>query len=214
MVTANYYGYCISAVALLSLPPHKFVCPLHSYCKLQGIRNYEIGAISVWRFPYYFPIRYAKWNWSHLRLMVPLLFSYTLRKVKLEPSPSDGSLTIFLYVTQSEIGTISVWWFPYYFPIRYAKWNNIRCNIGSLKTLQVHLVPMLNQLGTTPWRHMGEWRYSSTTPVVKSSRYPLYTSLGGPQSRSGSCGEEEKLSLADEPVRIPTPHYSTKRKLR
>jgi hypothetical protein len=65
-----------------------------------------------------------------------------------------------------------------------------------------------------PWRHMGEWRYSSTIlylgttwnwlvsftslplyPQVNNPLYPLDRRLGGLQSRSGRCGEEENLSL-------------------
>jgi hypothetical protein len=63
-----------------------------------------------------------------------------------------------------------------------------------------------------PWRHMREWRYSSTildlgsrwrwvvsstTPPLyprrKRPRCPLDRRLGGPQSRSGRCGVEKDL---------------------
>jgi hypothetical protein len=63
-----------------------------------------------------------------------------------------------------------------------------------------------------PWRHMGEWRYSSTIldlgtrwrwaisftprmlyPRGNCPRYPLDRRLSGPQSRSGRCGEERNL---------------------
>jgi hypothetical protein len=59
------------------------------------------------------------------------------------------------------------------------------------------------------WRHAGEWRYSTTIldfstswrrvvsftprplcPREKNPRYPLDKSLGGPQNRSGHCGEK------------------------
>jgi hypothetical protein len=65
------------------------------------------------------------------------------------------------------------------------------------------------------WRHMGEWRYGSTfldlctrwgwvtniTPLPlyvlgKSPQYPLIRRLGGPQSRSGRCGEEKNPALS------------------
>jgi hypothetical protein len=65
-----------------------------------------------------------------------------------------------------------------------------------------------------PWRHMGEWRYSSTIlclssrwrwvisftpqplyPRGESSRYPLDRRLGRPQSRSGRRGEEKHFAL-------------------
>jgi hypothetical protein len=64
-----------------------------------------------------------------------------------------------------------------------------------------------------PWRHMGEWRYSSTIlhldnrwrwvvsftllllyTRVPSPRYPLDMRLGGTQNRSGRCGEEKTLT--------------------
>jgi hypothetical protein len=60
----------------------------------------------------------------------------------------------------------------------------------------------------TPWRHMGELRYSSNILDLGTRwrwvvsfilrplypRYPLGRRLGGPQSRSGSCGEEKNVS--------------------
>jgi hypothetical protein len=72
------------------------------------------------------------------------------------------------------------------------------------------VVPVLN-LSTTPWRRMGQRRYSSTHSLTcaldgaelsasrpgslysegKSSRYRLYRRLGGPQCRSGHDGEEK-----------------------
>jgi hypothetical protein len=67
---------------------------------------------------------------------------------------------------------------------------------------------------TVLWRHVGEWRYSSTflnlstrwrwvvsfTPLPlyprgKSPRYPLDRRLGEPQSRSGPCEQEKNLAL-------------------
>jgi hypothetical protein len=66
-----------------------------------------------------------------------------------------------------------------------------------------------------PWRHIGEWRYSSTIPDLgtrwrwvvsvmprplypwgKSPLYPLDRRLGGPQSWSGCYGEEKNLAPA------------------
>jgi hypothetical protein len=77
---------------------------------------------------------------------------------------------------------------------------------------------------------MGEWRYSSTIldhgtrwrwvisftprllyPWGKRPRYPLDRRLGGPQSLSVRCGEEQNLAPAGtraravHPVAIPTP---------
>jgi hypothetical protein len=65
---------------------------------------------------------------------------------------------------------------------------------------------------TTPWRRMGEWRYSSTIidlsirwrwvfsftprplyPRGKRPRYPLDRRLAGPQSRSERCVAEKYL---------------------
>jgi hypothetical protein len=76
------------------------------------------------------------------------------------------------------------------------------------------VAPVLNTLSTTPWKHMGEWRYSSTIldlrtrwrlsgqlharplyPWGKRPRYQLDRRLGGPQSRSGRCGEDKILLL-------------------
>jgi hypothetical protein len=44
----------------------------------------------------------------------------------------------------------------------------------------------------------GEWSASRPcrfTPGRNSTRYPLVMRLGGPQGRSGSCGEEKNLAL-------------------
>jgi hypothetical protein len=78
------------------------------------------------------------------------------------------------------------------------------------------VVPVVNRLSTMRWRHIGERRYSLTflhlgtrwgwvvsfTPLPlyprgKSPRYPLDRKLGGPQSRSGRCGEEKNLALPE-----------------
>jgi hypothetical protein len=81
------------------------------------------------------------------------------------------------------------------------------------------------------WKHMGEWRYSSTFLVLgicwrwmvsftflmlytrrKSSLYPLDRRLCRPQSLLGHCGEEKNLALlgieprpsSQQPVAKPT----------
>jgi hypothetical protein len=50
-------------------------------------------------------------------------------------------------------------------------------------------------------RRMGEWRYSFTPrklyPQEKSPRYPLDRRPGGPQSRFGRCGKENKSSCRE-----------------
>jgi hypothetical protein len=69
-----------------------------------------------------------------------------------------------------------------------------------------------------PWKHMGEWRYSSTFldlgtrwrqavsftalplyPRGYSTQYPWDRRLGGPRSRSGRCGEETNVTLLGKP---------------
>jgi hypothetical protein len=69
--------------------------------------------------------------------------------------------------------------------------------------------PVLNELNIMPWKHMGGWRYSftildlgtrwrlvvSVKPLPLYPRYPLDRRLGGPQNRSGRCGEEQNLAL-------------------
>jgi hypothetical protein len=74
------------------------------------------------------------------------------------------------------------------------------------------VILVLNSLSTTPWRHMGEWRYSSTilelinrwTWVVRFTPQPLYSQgnnhwyplkrgLGRPQSHCGLYGEDLNL---------------------
>jgi hypothetical protein len=80
-------------------------------------------------------------------------------------------------------------------------------------------------LSNTPWRCMGEWRYSSTTldlgtrcrrvvtittrplyPRGKGLRWSLYRRLCGIQSRVRHCGEQKNLLLLSgvEP-RLPSP---------
>jgi hypothetical protein len=80
----------------------------------------------------------------------------------------------------------------------------------------------LTTFSTRPWRRMGEWMHRSTFldlgiswrwvvrftqrplyPQGKSPRYRLDRRLGGPQSRSGRCGEEKILDPAG--TRTPTP---------
>jgi hypothetical protein len=76
---------------------------------------------------------------------------------------------------------------------------------GTHEKVKGKAVPVLNQLSTTPWRHIcigpyfldlgTSWRWvvSFTLrllyPRGKSPRYPLDRRLGGPQSRSGVRGE-------------------------
>jgi hypothetical protein len=79
-----------------------------------------------------------------------------------------------------------------------------------------------------PWRRMGEWRYSSTIadlstrwrwvasltarllyPWGNRFRYPLDRRLGGPQSRSGRCGEEKILPcLESRKEKLTVPIFS------
>jgi hypothetical protein len=91
---------------------------------------------------------------------------------------------------------------------------------STIKGKKAKVVPVLNWLSTMPWKHMGEWRYSSSIPDLgarqrwvvnftprpfclrgNSPRYPLDKTLGGPQSLSGRCGEEKNLVLAE--IRTP-----------
>jgi hypothetical protein len=86
------------------------------------------------------------------------------------------------------------------------------------------VIPVLNYVRTTPWRRMCEWSYSSTIrelgtkwgwvgsftiwplyPLWNSLQYPLDMSLGGPQNRSGHCGEDKNLLPLPriEPPRSP-----------
>jgi hypothetical protein len=76
------------------------------------------------------------------------------------------------------------------------------------------VVPVLNELSTTPWRRVGEWTYRCTfswprhyLEVSGHPRYPLDRRLGEPQSRSGRFGEEKIL----DPIgtRTPTPQSSS-----
>jgi hypothetical protein len=83
-----------------------------------------------------------------------------------------------------------------------------------------------NYSSTTPWRHMGEWRYSSTIlalgtrwrwvvsfmllllyPQGKSSWNPLDRRLDGPQNRSGCC-EEKKISCPWQELNPGHPTHS------
>jgi hypothetical protein len=72
------------------------------------------------------------------------------------------------------------------------------------------VVLVLIYLSTMPWRHMGEWRYSSTllglgtryrsvvtftTPATLLPRYPFDRKLGGPQSGSWRFREKKKKML-------------------
>jgi hypothetical protein len=68
-------------------------------------------------------------------------------------------------------------------------------------------VPGLNQLSTTPWKRIAEWRYNSTIldlgnrwkcvvsliPRPVYSRYPLRRRPGAPQSRSGHWRVEQNI---------------------
>jgi hypothetical protein len=79
------------------------------------------------------------------------------------------------------------------------------------------VVPVLNSLSAMPWRHSGEWRYSSTIldlgtrwrwvvsltlqplyPPGNRPRYPLDRRLGGSQCQSGRCGEEKHILPSKE----------------
>jgi hypothetical protein len=98
-------------------------------------------------------------------------------------------------------------------------WRFVRGR-GVLKFIKVKckIVLVLNQLSTMPWRHMGEWRYSSTTvdlgascrwvfsfaprplyPWGKSRWCPLDRRLDGPQNRSGYRREDKIFCLCREP---------------
>jgi hypothetical protein len=76
------------------------------------------------------------------------------------------------------------------------------------------VVPVLNELSTTPWRRVGEWTYSAIILDLgirwrwvvsfthrllylrgNSSRYPLDRRLGGAQSRSRHCEVKKNLLL-------------------
>jgi hypothetical protein len=83
---------------------------------------------------------------------------------------------------------------------------------GTEIKIKYKVVSVLTQLSDTSWRHMGEWRYSSTIldldtkwkwvvsfmlrPLYrrgKNPRYPLDRKLGVVQSRSGRCGVQKNL---------------------
>jgi len=55
---------------------------------------------------------------------------------------------------------------------------------------------------------MGEWRYSALDGGEWSARHPPDRRLGGPQSRSGSGGEEKKYPII-APARNRTPVTET-----
>lgn len=46
VVAVDYHGYCTCAVALVSLPPNKFVHPLRCYYLMYEIKKYEYGMAS------------------------------------------------------------------------------------------------------------------------------------------------------------------------
>jgi hypothetical protein len=114
-------------------------------------------------------------------------------------------------------------WFPF----------NILCCIELLTLcaaedciLTVKVVPVPNQLSTTPWRCIREWMYRSMYswpctswgwvvsvtpwPLYLGERtpwYPLVRRQGGPQNQPGWCGTEKNLA----PTRTwtPTPQRSS-----
>jgi hypothetical protein len=76
------------------------------------------------------------------------------------------------------------------------------------------VVPVLNYFSTKPWRHKREWRYSYTIldlvtrwrwVVSFTPRYSLDRRLGGPQSRSGRCGEVKNLALPGTELKPSSP---------
>jgi hypothetical protein len=119
----------------------------------------------------------------------------------------------------ADLGTdgnvISKWTFEEYFHVVFC-----------ITVITCKLVPMLNQLSTTPWRRMGSglidphfldlgtscrWVVSFTPrplyPQEKSPRYLLDRRLRGPQSRSGQRGENKILDPTG--TRTPTPPLSS-----
>jgi hypothetical protein len=91
--------------------------------------------------------------------------------------------------------------------------------------LTIQVVSLVNWLSTAPWKHVEEWRYSSSkfdfgvrqvwsvsrsrdfNSGEKSPRYSSYMRLGGPQSRSGPCGIETntyRKSNVGVPPRSPS----------
>jgi hypothetical protein len=99
----------------------------------------------------------------------------------------------------------------------WAAWGWLRNTIGKI-------VPVLHQVSTMPWRHMGRWRHGSIivdldtnwswvvsyTPRPlylrgKWPRYPLDRRLDGPQNRPGRCGEEKNLALPKNQTRVLQP---------
>jgi hypothetical protein len=92
------------------------------------------------------------------------------------------------------------------------------------------VVPVLNELSTTPWRRVGsgsrappfltsaldvgEWSASHPYRFAlweKSTRYPLDRRLDGPHSRSGRYGEEKDLAPIENltPTLQPVAHHYT-----
>jgi hypothetical protein len=55
--------------------------------------------------------------------------------------------------------------------------------------------PHFLDLGTS-WRRVVSFTTRPLNPMEKSPRYPLDRRLGGPQSRSGQCGEEKIFTLS------------------
>jgi hypothetical protein len=56
----------------------------------------------------------------------------------------------------------------------------------------------------TRWRWVVSFKHHPLYPRGKSRRYPLYRRLGGPHSRTGSCGvEKEHLPLPGIEPRTP-----------
>jgi hypothetical protein len=103
----------------------------------------------------------------------------------------------------------------------------LQCLAVKLDNVKRKVVPVRNELSSTRWICGGEWRYSSTIFdvgtrykwVVSFAAWPLYPwgnscrylfdgRLGGPQSRSGSCGVKKTFApagnqtLAFQPVAI------------
>jgi hypothetical protein len=91
-------------------------------------------------------------------------------------------------------------------------WLRIRCckhgyeYLGSIKCTECLILVKVKLCRWTPWRDMGEWRYTSTASQpwhqmvggqlydhAALARHPLNRRLNGTQRRSGSFGEEINL---------------------